>query len=49
MQNKQLVKLLSDAITNLTLAMPLLEEMNGKIPTEIIDMLDYVNRLSVKY
>lgn len=49
MENKQLVKLLSEAIVNLTLAMPLLEEMHGQIPTEIMDLLDYVNKLSVKY
>lgn len=28
-KNKQLVKLLTSAINDLTLAMPLLEEMNG--------------------
>lgn len=49
MENKQLVKLLSEAIANLTLAMPYLEEMHGKIPTEILDLLDHANALTVRY
>ena len=49
MENKQLIELLSKTIANMTMAMLLLEEMEGKIPTEILDMLDYINKLSVKY
>ncbi len=29
--------------------MPLLEEMNGQIPSEILDLLDFANKLTVKY
>lgn len=49
MENKQLIELLSKTIGNMTMAMPLLEKMDGKIPTEILDMLDFINKLSVKY
>lgn len=48
-KNKQLVKLLTSAINDLTLAMPLLEEMKGQIPSEILDLLDFANKLTVKY
>ena len=48
-KNKQLVKLLTSAINDLTLAMPLLEEMNGQIPSEILDLLDFANKITVKY
>lgn len=47
--NKKLIRLLSDAICNLSLAMPLLEQLQGKIPSEILDLLDYANKLTVKY
>lgn len=49
MENQKLIKLLSDVIANMTMAVPLLEEMQGKIPTEILDLLDYINKLSVKF
>ena len=40
---------LSNAIASMSMCMPLLEEMNGNIPTQILDLLDSINKLSVMY
>lgn len=49
MENAKLIKYLTDAIGSLSQAMPYLEEMDGKIPSEVLDLLDFANKLTVKY
>ena len=50
LSNKEIViRELSNAITSMSMCMPLLEEMKGKIPQEVINLLDDINRLSVLY
>lgn len=41
--------LLYGAIVLMEQAMPLLEEMNGMIPTNTLDLIDKINEYSVKY
>lgn len=50
MTNEEIViRELSNAIASMSMCIPYLEEMKGKIPTEILDLLDDINQLSVKY
>lgn len=43
------IRELSNAIASISMCMPYLEEMKGKIPAELLDLLDDINELSVKY
>lgn len=50
LSNEEIViRELSNAITSMSMCMPLLEEMKGKMPQEVINLLDELNRLSVMY
>lgn len=50
MTNEEIViRELSNAIDSMSMCISYLEEMKGKIPTEILDLLDDINKLSVKY
>ena len=49
MENETLKMYLDIAIENLEKAMPLLDKLNGKIQTDILDRLDFINRLSVAH
>ena len=49
MNNDKLKMLLDVAITSLKDAMPMLDELQGVIPTDILDRLDFINKLSVAH
>lgn len=49
MDNENLKMYLDTAIENLEKAMPLLDSLNGIIPTDVLNRLDFINRLSVAY
>lgn len=50
MTNEEIViRELSNAIASMSMCIPYLEEMKGKIPTEVIELLDECNRLSVMF
>ena len=50
LSNEEIViRELSNAITSMSMCMPLLEEMKGKISPEILDLLDDINKMSGMY
>ena len=46
---KYVIEKLSCAIADMKACMPILESMNGIIPTEILDLLDEANELTTRY
>lgn len=50
MTNEEIViRELSNAIDSMSMCIPYLEEMKGKIPTEILNKLDEINRFSIMF
>jgi hypothetical protein len=45
----EIVKLLSEAVDKMEQALPMIEKLEGKIPTEILSLLDRANAYSVMY
>lgn len=43
------IRELSNAIASMSMCIPYLEGMKGKISTEIIDLIDDINKFSVSY
>lgn len=49
MDDAYVIERLSNAIAEMKLCMPVLEKMNGKISTQILDLLDEANELTTRY
>lgn len=50
MNNEEIVRQkLSEAIESIKVCLPLLEKMDGKIPSDILNKLDVINGYSVLY
>ena len=50
MTNEEAVRRELDlAIANLSICIPMLEAMNGKIPSDILDKIDFINQWSVMF